>query len=297
MAWATGQAWAWATLPGRQAKQPGGRSLVHRWWRRRWGPGAGDHGQPGQGAGAGPLCSGGGGAGGGQGPRQPQGGATLPWMVNTPWPGQVVAVAGSALSQGSVDAEWRRCMVCGSRSRAGVWLPGNRGKVPAGLEAVCLGERQGRDVRLSRCEVEVLGAPKNRPELRDSKPEPVNVLERIAYQVGIYRIEKESQDDNGGNPDFEREIPDTKDRLRASHCACLAFRQVVNTPGWVGDSELMGGRAMGAGGGGPHMAAAGRGRRTYPPGPLTLGVRLSSGCDNRGTFPPRDVGTTEAEKR
>ena len=68
--------------------------------------------------------------------------------------------AREALGQGSVDAEWRRCMVCGSRSRAGVWLPGNRGKVPAGLEAVCLGERQGRDVRLSRCEMEVLGAPK-----------------------------------------------------------------------------------------------------------------------------------------
>ena len=146
---------------------------------------------------------------GARGRGSPQGGATLPWMVNTPWPGQVVAVAGSALSQGSVDAEWRRCMVCGSRSRAGVWLPGNRGKVPAGLEAVCLGERQGRDVRLSRCEVEVLGAPKNRPELRDSKPEPVNVLERIAHQVGIYRIEKQSQDDNRGIPDFGWKIPGT----------------------------------------------------------------------------------------
>jgi hypothetical protein len=38
----------------------------------------------------------------------------------------------------------------------------------------------------------------------------------------------------------------------------------------------MGGRAIGAGGGGPHMAAAGRGRRTYHPGPLTLMVRLRS---------------------
>jgi hypothetical protein len=53
---------------------------------------------------------------------------------------------------------------------------------------------------------------KNRLELRDGKPEPVNVLERIAYQVGIYKIEKESQDDNRGNPDFAWEIPGKKDR-------------------------------------------------------------------------------------
>jgi len=32
----------------------------------------------------------------------------------------------------------------------------------------------------------------------------------------------------------------------------------------------MGARAIGAGGGGPPMAATDRGRRTYPPGPLTL---------------------------
>jgi len=37
-------------------------------------------------------------------------------------------------------------------------------------------------------------------------------LERIAYQVGIYKIEKESQDDNRGNPDFEWKIPGKKDR-------------------------------------------------------------------------------------
>jgi hypothetical protein len=35
-------------------------------------------------------------------------------------------------------------------------------------------------------------------------------------------------------------------------------------PGWVGDSESMGGRGIVAGGGGPHMAATDRGRRTYP---------------------------------
>ena len=57
----------------------------------------------------------------------------------------------------------------------------------------------------------VLGTPKNRPELRDSKPEPVNVLERIVYQVGIYRIEKQPQNDNRGKPNFEGEIPGTKD--------------------------------------------------------------------------------------
>ena len=59
----------------------------------------------------------------------------------------------------------------------------------------------------------------------------------------------------------------------------------------------MGDRAIGAGGGGPHMAATGRGRRTYPPGPLTLMVRLRSGRDNRGNFTPTVVGTTAAEKR
>lgn len=69
------------------------------------------------------------------------------------------------------------------------WLPGYKGKIPAGLEAAGLGERQGRDVRLSRCEVEVLGTPKNRPDLRDGKPEPVNVLERIMEQTVIVKIE------------------------------------------------------------------------------------------------------------
>lgn len=47
------------------------------------------------------------------------------------------------------------------------------------------------------------GPKPDRPELRDGKPEPVNFLERIAYYVGIYRIEKQPQDDNRGNPDFE----------------------------------------------------------------------------------------------
>jgi hypothetical protein len=59
----------------------------------------------------------------------------------------------------------------------------------------------------------------------------------------------------------------------------------------------MGGWAIGAGGGGPHMAAAGRGRQTYPPGPLTLNVRLRSGRDNRGNFTITGVGTIEAEKK
>jgi hypothetical protein len=44
----------------------------------------------------------------------------------------------------------------------------------------------------------------------------------------------------------------------------------VAPPGWVRDSESMGGRAIGAGCGGPPMAATDRGRRTYPPGPMTL---------------------------
>lgn len=67
-------------------------------------------------------------------------------------------------------------------------LAGNRGKVSAGLKAVCAGEKQGRDVRLSQGEVEVFGTPKNQPELRDGKPEPVNVLERIMEQTVIVKI-------------------------------------------------------------------------------------------------------------
>jgi hypothetical protein len=38
---------------------------------------------------------------------------------------------------------------------------------------------------------------------RAVQPEPVTFMGRIVYQVGIYRIEKQSQDDNGGNPDFK----------------------------------------------------------------------------------------------
>jgi hypothetical protein len=57
------------------------------------------------------------------------------------------------------------CKQAGARGRAGrvwpaSWPPGYRGKVPSGLEAAGLGERQGRGVRLSRFEVGVL---KNSP--------------------------------------------------------------------------------------------------------------------------------------
>lgn len=45
------------------------------------------------------------------------------------------------------------------------------------------------------------------------------------------------------------------------------------------------------------VAANGLGGRTYSPGPLTLGVRQRSGCDNFGNFTPTGVGTTEAEKQ
>jgi len=51
------------------------------------------------------------------------------------------------------------------------------------------------------------------------------------------------------------------------------------------------------GGAGPGMVAAIRGRRTYHPGPLTLGVSLRPRRDNRGNFTPMGVGTTEANKR
>src|SRR4030042_818695 len=43
--------------------------------------------------------------------------------------------------------------------------------------------------------------------------------------------------------------------------------------------------------------ATGRGRRTYPPGPLTLGVRLRSGCDNRGNFIPHGGGDNGSRKK
>ena len=75
--------------------------------------------------------------------------------------------------------------------------------VTARLKANGLGNRQSRGIGLARCAVRIFGTPKNRPELRERQPEPVNVLERIAHQVSIYRLEEESQDDNRGNPDFE----------------------------------------------------------------------------------------------
>jgi hypothetical protein len=46
------------------------------------------------------------------------------------------------------------------------------------------------------------GPKKNRPELRDGKFEPVNVLERIMEEIVMLRIEKRSKDDYRGNPDF-----------------------------------------------------------------------------------------------
>jgi hypothetical protein len=52
----------------------------------------------------------------------------------------------------------------------------------------------------------------------------------------------------------------------------------VAPPGWVRDSESMGGRAIGAGGGGPPMASTDRGRRTYHPGPLTLRYDCARGA-------------------
>jgi hypothetical protein len=52
----------------------------------------------------------------------------------------------------------------------------------------------------------------------------------------------------------------------ASHGFSLAF------------SQSMGGRAIGASGGGPRMAATDRGRRTYPPGPLTLRYNCALGA-------------------
>ena len=41
---------------------------------------------------------------------------------------------------------------------------------------------------------------------------------------------------------------------------------------------------------GPVMAVAGQSRRTYSPGPLTLGVSLRPRRDNRGNFTPMGVG-------
>ncbi len=84
-----------------------------------------------------------------------------------------------------------------------------------------------------------------------------------------------------------------------SHRPGLSFRQVVNTPlpGWFGDSESMSGRAIGAGGGGPHMVATDRGRRTYTPGPLTLRYACVMGAITVETEPPTRAGTREAENR
>jgi hypothetical protein len=59
----------------------------------------------------------------------------------------------------------------------------------------------------------------------------------------------------------------------------------------------MGARAIGAGGGGPPMAATDRGRRTYPPGPLTLRYDCVLGAVNPGKLSPTGVGTTGAEKQ
>jgi hypothetical protein len=52
-----------------------------------------------------------------------------------------------------------------------------------------------------------------------------------------------------------------------------------------------------AGGSGPVMAVAGQMGRAYHPGPLTLGMRLRSGHDNRGNFTPWAQGQEEANKR
>ena len=48
---------------------------------------------------------------------------------------------------------------------------------------------------------------------------------------------------------------------------------------------------------GPVMAVAGQMRRTYHPGPLTLGISLRPRRDNRGNLTPRALGQEEANKR
>ena len=58
----------------------------------------------------------------------------------------------------------------------------------------------------------------------------------------------------------------------------------------------MGGRAIGAGGGGPHMAATDLWKRTYLPGPLTLRGRRRSASGNRGNLTPYERGGNESRK-
>jgi len=72
---------------------------------------------------------------------------------------------------------------------------------------------------------------------------------------------------------------------------CLSGPKILQAGGGAGGGTAASGwRMMDAGGPGPVMAVAGQRRRTYHPGPLTLGVSLRSGRDNRGNFTPMGVG-------
>jgi len=68
-----------------------------------------------------------------------------------------------------------------------------------------------------------------------------------------------------------------------------SFRLSVATP--RGGARASSWCMVNAGGSGPVMAMAGQRRRTYHPGPLTLGVSLRPRHDNRGNFTPMGVGT------